>query len=91
MKRINPMTMDDFQKLLRLHGIPCSCDKAKALIRAGIFGSAAVACPGEHGSIYYFIRPRLMERWIEENYDEDRPDDEEPWIFDPDPTKEESA
>ena len=41
--RVNPLTLTDFMRYLRLHGWPVSLEKAKGMIEAGIFEPAAIA------------------------------------------------
>lgn len=70
--RVNPMTLTDFVKYLRDHGIPCSPESAKGMIEAGVFDDAAISCKDKEGKPFYIIIPKRLDIWFQENADEVR-------------------
>lgn len=77
--KVSVMTLTGFVDYLRLHGWPCTVDKAQRMIEAGVFLPAAYACPGtkknRNGEVVkvtdYVIIPKRLDAWFEENHDDE--------------------
>lgn len=62
-------TLTDFADWCREHGIPCTPEKLRAGLLAGVFKPAAWAVRSDFDpdKIFYFIFPARLERWAQEN------------------------